>query len=204
MHIIKQIMDSKSKISLLGLLLDRPDTFSLSELSRLSELPKATVSGIITDWEKVGIVIVELQGRNKNMKLNQKFYILPEIRKMYQKSGDFNKPLFNRILSLHSVKDKRTKAVLVFGSRTREDYTQSSDVDVMIGVEGRFMPFTEELSLDFAKLYSETGIRFSPHFYDRSEIWQRIKKKDNLMENILREGIILKGREWIERIQAPS
>ena len=204
MHIVGQVLDSKLKISLLGMLLERKDAFSVSELSRLAGLPKATISTIIVNWEKTGLVTTEYQGRNKNTRLNQKFYLLPEIRKMYKKAKGFNKPLFDMVLSLQSVKDKRVKAAVVFGSRARTDFEHSSDVDVMIGFEDEIMPLTEELSREFAKLSANGGIRFSPHFYGKSDILNRLKSRDNLMENILKEAIILKGREWIEGIQASS
>jgi len=86
-RLIQQLINSNSKILLLEKLLDKPSAFSVSELGRLSDIPKATVSVIVNDWEKAGLVESEQQGRNKLVKINRKFYLLAELKKIFEKSG---------------------------------------------------------------------------------------------------------------------
>ena len=64
--------------------------------------------------------------------------------------------------------------------------------------------FSENILKDFFRLSEKTKIKFSPHLFHISEIYQRLKIKDKLITNILSEGKILKGREWIESLQTPS
>jgi len=96
MRVLQQLVDSKSKILLLGKLLDKSQAFSVSELSRLADLPKATVSVIVSEWEKAGLVSAEQQGRNKLVKLNSRFYLLPDLKKIFKKAASFQKPLFKK------------------------------------------------------------------------------------------------------------
>lgn len=87
MDILTRLIDSKSKASLLAKLLERPHSaFSVSELGRLAGLPKASVSVIIVQWQKDGLVLSKQQGRNKLITLNSEFYLLPELKKIFEKT----------------------------------------------------------------------------------------------------------------------
>ncbi|MBI2598118.1 MAG: nucleotidyltransferase domain-containing protein [Candidatus Diapherotrites archaeon] len=92
-------------------------------------------------------------------------------------------------------------AVAVFGSRARGNFEHSSDLDVMVALENKNDQLTEKISTGLIELSKETGIRFSPTFLDKKEILERIKEKDQFLQNILKEGKILKGGEWLEHLQ---
>lgn len=89
MGLIQQLINSDSKILLLEKLADKKSVFSVSELGRLAGIPKATVSVIVIDWEKAGLVESQHQGRNKLIKINQKFFLLAELKKIFRKTSDF-------------------------------------------------------------------------------------------------------------------
>ncbi|MFH1663746.1 MAG: nucleotidyltransferase domain-containing protein [archaeon] len=201
MSLMQQSINSKSKILLLEKLLDKSGSFSVSELGRLSGIPKATVSGIVNDWEKAGLVLVEYQGRNKLAKINQKFYLLPELKKIFRKTSDFQQPLLSMLESSKLLKNPKIKAVIVFGSRIRKDFSHHSDLDVLIGLEQKNSELEEKIVEKFVSATASTGIRFSPAILDKKEIKSRLKEKDLFFQNILSEGKILKGRTWIEHLQ---
>ncbi|MFH1256567.1 MAG: nucleotidyltransferase domain-containing protein [Candidatus Diapherotrites archaeon] len=197
---IQKIMDSKSKISLLAQLLDRPGSFSVSELGRLAGLPKATVSLIVKDWLNTGIVLAEVQGRNKMVRLNQKFYVLPEIRKFFSKTTDFQAPLLKRLKSSKAFRSPKVKAMVVFGSRAGKNFAHASDLDVLIVPESKKDKAIEGFVVDFVKATAESGVRFSPVFIEKAELKARLQEHDNFAENILGNGVILKGGKWLERL----
>ncbi len=202
MRVLQQLVDSKSKILLLGKLLDRPQAFSVSELSRLADLPKATVSLIVNEWEKAGLVLAERQGRNKLVKLNSKFYLLPDLKKIFRKTAHFQEPLFNRLKSMKALKAKKVRAVVVFGSRLSGNFSHQSDLDVLIVVENKNGPLAEKIVEEFVKATNGANIRFSPLILDAKETRGRWIEKDAFIKNIFREGKILKGRDFIEHLQA--
>lgn len=202
MRLLQWLMDSKSKILLLEKLLQRPSAFSVSELSRLAGLPKSTVSGIVGEWEKAGLLLSERQGRNKMVRLNQGFYLLPDLKKIFKKTGSFQEPLFGKLKSLKTMKSPKVKAVVVFGSRMRKDFSHSSDFDVLIGLENRDDAFAEKIVEDFVRATAKTGVRFSPLLLGRAELRSRLAEKDQLARNIFSEGKIVKGRRWLGRVQA--
>ena len=201
--IVQDILDSKQKIKLLGWLADRPGSFSISELSRACDLPKATVSTIINDWDKAGLVLIRHQGRNKMAELNKKFYLLPEIKRIFGKSKDFHRPLLKKLESMPVLKKQGVLAVLVFGSRVRGSFTSKSDLDILVVVEDKESKVAEEAFEKIIKLSGETGITHSPTVMDKHDIIERVREKDQFIKNVLSKGEILKGGKWIERLQTP-
>ena len=204
MKILKQLIDSESKARLLPNLLDSQHSFSVSELGRLSGLSKASVSSIVSQWEKTGLVLSEWQGRNKLIHINPNFYLLPELKGIFEKTRDFQKPLIDRLKAMQILKSRSVKAIVIFGSRTRKDFSHASDLDVMIGLEDKNSPITEKIAEEFVKAGSETGITFSHVFLDKKGIKARWKEKDEFIRNILIKGKILKGGKWLGYLQTAS
>jgi predicted nucleotidyltransferase len=183
-------------------ILSRQAVFSVSQLSRLCSLPKATVSRIIKDWEEGGLILSQEQGRNKLVSINQNFYLLPELKSIFEKARDFQKPLIDRLKTMPIIKSRSIKAIVVFGSRTTQDFSHASDLDVMIGLEDKNSPIAEKIAEAFVQASIETGITFSHVFLDKKEIKTRWKEKDEFIRNILAKGKILKGGKWLEHLQA--
>ena len=200
--ILQQVMDSQAKIRLLEKLADRTGSFSISDLSRFSDLPKSTVSLVVVDWEKAGLVHSRVHGRNKIVAINRKFYLLPEIKKIIGKTKDFNRPLINKVMSLKILRSRRVKAVVAFGSRMGKDFTAQSDLDVLIVLDDTHPPVSERLVEEFVKLTNETDIRHSPVLMSPEDFAARVEEKDHFIKNVLGQGNILKGVKWIEHIQA--
>ncbi len=200
---LSRLVDSKSKAKLLACFMERLDSsFSVSGLGRLASLPKASVSAIITQWAREGLVLSREQGRNKMVFLNSKFYLLPELKKIFEKTRDFQKPLVDQLKSLPALKSREVKAAVLFGSRARKDYTHFSDLDVLIAVENKNSSATERIFEEFVQATKKTGVRFSPVMLGKKEMRERWKEKDQFMLNALNEGKIIKGGKWLEHLQA--
>ncbi|MDO8634268.1 MAG: nucleotidyltransferase domain-containing protein [archaeon] len=204
MEILSRLIDSESKAKLLSRLMTRPDSFSVSELSRLADLSKASVSVIVKQWGNVGLVLCRQQGRNKLVSINKGFYLLPELKKIFEKTRNFQKPLLDKLQSLPVLKNKQVKAVIVFGSRSRNDFLHASDFDVLIGLENKNSPIAEKIVESFVEATKQTGVRFSPALLDKKDIKQRWKEKDKFILNVLTTGKILKGAKWLGDLQATS
>ena len=202
MELLKRLVNSNSKILLLEGLLGKPASFSVSELGRMAGIPKATVSLIVRDWEKAGLVESEQQGRSKLVKINQKFYLLPELKKIFSKAGDFQRPLIKFLESSNLMKNRQVAAVIVFGSRTRKDFLHKSDFDVLMVLEKKNSVLEEKILEEFVDATHKTGVRFSSVILDKKETASRLKGKDLFILDVLDKGKILKGRNWIERTQA--
>ncbi len=203
MDILERLVDSGSKAKLLVKLLERPTaSFSVSELGRMAGLPKASVSNIVAQWQGLGLVLSRQQGRNKLVFLNPKFYLLPELKRIFEKTKNFQKPLLKKLKSMRSWKSPNILAAIVFGSRTRKDYTHSSDLDALIVLKDKDAKATERIVEEFVEATKKTGVRFSPLVLSKKDFQKRWREKDKLTLNILTEGKTLKGGKWIEHLQA--
>ena len=202
MNTVKAAIGSESKILLLGRLLGRPAAFSVSDLSRLAGIPKATVSVIVSEWQEVGLVLIEYHGKNKLVRLNQSFYLLSDLRSIFKKSEDFNRPLLRKLMSLPVLKNPKVRAVVIFGSRAREDFSHFSDLDVMVALDNKVDPITERIAEEFVQATVKGGVRFSPVVLGKNEIRERLGENDKFILNILKDGKIMKGGKWIEHIRA--
>ncbi|MEK6957808.1 MAG: nucleotidyltransferase domain-containing protein [archaeon] len=184
-------------------MLERPNaSFSVSGLGRLADLPKASVSNIVSEWEKTGLVLSTHEGRNKMVYINTKFYLLPELKRIFEKTRDFQKPLIEELGKMPSLKNKQVKAVIVFGSRARKDFTHYSDFDVLVVIEDSNSNVSERIMEESVKASGKTGIRFSPVIMGKKDFHDRWKEKDKFIQNILTEGKTLRGGKWIEHAQA--
>lgn len=205
MDILHRLVDSKSKSRLLAKMLALSDSsLSVSELGRLADLPKASVSAIVAQWQGEGLALARQQGRNKIVSLNSKYYLLPELKKIFEKTKDFQKPLIEELESIPSLKSPKVKAVVVFGSRIKGGYSHSSDLDVLVGLESMGEAITERIVEEFAGATERTGVRFSPILMDEKEIRERLREKDKFILGILNSGKAIKGGKWLGHIQAAS
>ena len=198
---IMQIMDSKPKIRVLERLIARNATFSVSGISRLCSIPKATVSGLINEWEEEGLVSCEYIGRNKMVSMNSKFYLLPEIRRMFTKEIKYSKILIEKTRTVKSFRAKNVKAVIVFGSRARNNAKGKSDLDILIVMDSSKNNVMENAIGELVKISEETGVKYAPVFISAKDTATRVKEGDEFIKNILREGKVIKGEKWLEHIQ---
>jgi len=203
MRMLQTLVDSDSKAKLLEKLFERPNaSFSVSELGRLAGLSKASVSNIVTEWQKAGLALSTHEGRNKMVYINTKFYLLHELKMIFKKTRDFQKPLVEEISKMQCLKSKEVKAVIVFGSRARKDFTHYSDFDALVVIEDSNSDVSEKIMEESVKASGKTGIRFSPVIMGKKDFKGRWKEKDKFLQNILAEGKTLKGGKWIEHAQA--
>ena len=205
MRMLQTLIDSQAKARILEKMLERSGaSFSVSGLGRLSDLSKASVSNIVLEWEKSGLVLSRQEGRNKMVYINTKYYLLPELKKVFEKTRNFQKPLVEELKRMSWLKKKAVKAIIVFGPRARKDFNYFSDLDVLVALEEDSSNVSEQVREEFVKATGRTGIRFSPVIMVKKDLKERWKEKDKFLQNILTEGKILKGGKWIERIQTTS
>ena len=90
------------------------------------------------------------------------------------------------------------KAIVVWGSITRGDYTGKSDVDIYIIFDDTKMPIKKfddmrgKIDSDIAKMAKDTDPRLHPQpVLALTEFWDGIRKQHPLFYNIVREGYAL-------------
>ena len=204
MRIMQELLDSKAKIALMQNLLQRVEgQFSLSELARLSNMPKSTVSIVIDDWGKAGFIKVNYFGNLKAISLNKDFFLLSQLQKLF--SLQIKK--FDEAIKLL----KKSKAfnagfitsAVVFGSTARRNISGSSDLDLLIATNKslsrkRDSSLFEKLNNSIQEISEKLSIQISPVYLTEQQIKSRIDENDKFIKNVLLDGIIIKGDGFIE------
>jgi len=202
MRLLEKLVDSKSKIAVLSMLLERSGPFSVSDLSRLCSVPKSTVSLIVKDWEESGLASTQTHGRNKIVQINSRFYLLPELQGMFSKASRYNEHLIGRARSAKVISSRKIRAAIAFGSRARDEGNHFSDIDVLLITKNKEKSIVDKAHSEFNGLSETTGITYSPAMMGEKEFHERIAENDRFIMNVLRDGVVLKGGEWIGHAQA--
>lgn len=201
--VLSRIINSNAKVELLGYLLDRPELeMTVSDLSRISELPKSTVALIVEDWWDAALVNTRTQGKNKLVKVNPHCSLLIPLKKLLEANQHHLNPLVKRIARMKTLQDKQVKAVVVFGSRARGTHQGRSDLDVLVVLERESGSLHGKIIEESIKESEITGIRIAPLVLKKSAFVSRIAEGDQLVKNILTEGRIVKGEDFIGNIRS--
>ncbi len=84
MGFAETLIGSKTKMKLLGFLLEhKKDSYAISELAKLTHLPKSGVSKVVETWEGSGLIKINRIGNTKAVGIDQDFFLLPELSKLF-------------------------------------------------------------------------------------------------------------------------
>ena len=144
---------------------------SIRELAKLTKLSPATVSKIVKQLESEGIIQSRTIAKSKLIKAD-----------IENQNYRFYKKLHN-IASLKTLIDalnrKRPRAIILFGSYSRGEDTEQSDIDLTI--------ISNKFKIDLEPYQKQLNRKIQLFFFPTEE-----KIPENLKQNII-NGIILAG-----------
>lgn len=196
MRLIQEVIGSASKVQLLAKVIDSSDRFTVSEFAAHGGLPKSTTSLIIDEWEKAGFVKTQMIGPTKMVQIVQNHPLYKPLRMLIQEYNQFIDQTIKTIKKNKILQSSNIKAVLVYGSLARKNISGQSDADMLIIAEKEDLKADEKLREKFDQ---EIKLPISIAWMTPDEITKRIKQKDSFIKNVLREGIPIKGGEWVAR-----
>ncbi|MCK4327681.1 MAG: nucleotidyltransferase domain-containing protein [Candidatus Diapherotrites archaeon] len=202
MRFVNALVGSKTKAKLLDFLLGhKKDIYSVSELAKLTRTPKSGVSKVIREWEGSGLIKVTHIGNSKAVSIDQGFFLLPELSKLFsepQKRAHQYARRFARNLIAKSGKD--VSALVVYGSTARREMGALSDIDILVITpsSGAKKRVKEKVLSDAATLKKAV---ISTVVMTKKEAGARLKEGDRFIFNILSEGEALAGGEYIEHLK---
>jgi len=85
-------------------------------------------------------------------------------------------------------------AMIVFGSRVRGDFTQESDLDILVIVKKRTFDIIDTINQFFGDEEKRTGIFFSVVVKGIDSFKKERAYNTTFYRNIKKEGIVLHGR----------
>ena len=97
------------------------------------------------------------------------------------------------------------KAVVLFGSLTKDTLSPGSDIDVLTVIDDTFMTLTQEVLDSYEIINQRIILDISPklhiHTVSLTSFWDFVREGDPVMMNILRDGVALVDSNFILPIQ---
>ncbi len=132
---------------------------------------------------KVNNVNDKSKSKNKNIKEDKEFY---ETLKRLEVAQKFSKKLYLEFKDF-------IKAIVFFGSSSREDFDENSDIDILVIVDDVSLNLNKEAvevyRLTVNRLILDTDKRLHVTTLKLSTFWDLLKVGDPVVLNILREGV---------------
>lgn len=177
------------------------------ELAELSKAGRSTISDEFPRLAKLGIVNHRREGREVYYRFN---LTNPKTRKLcelfeterreefYKKSGrlawslqDFAKRVFDFLPQIQSV--------ILFGSAARGQFTETSDVDLLVVVptmeQEAFNTLMKSIDALAADVRGRYGFPISAVTMTMKDFESALREKKRIAQDVLREGIVLFGEE---------
>ncbi len=168
----------KSKLTqkLLSYIFLQNQEFYASALARRLELDRGNLIRKLNELEKIGLLVSEVRGNEKYYKINIKFPLLKDYKRIIEKTCGFGNRLKNALEKLKGI-----ESAYLFGSYVRDKMDASSDVDVL--VIGKHN--TIELNKKIAKLQKDFDREINIISLGSDEFKKRYKR-DSLLRSIFK------------------
>lgn len=177
---------SKLRARILLLFFSHPEKeYYLRELERLLKKPVAYVRRELVNLEKMGLFVSEAKGKERYFRLNLKYPLYEEVKKIVDKTVGAEgslKALLEKNRDIH--------LAFIFGSYAEKKEDPLSDIDLMIVGD----PNEDKLLDEINKLENVLSREINYHIYSLVDWKKKIKKKNFFIKNILnRPKIFLIG-----------
>ncbi|MDD2576713.1 MAG: nucleotidyltransferase domain-containing protein [Bacteroidales bacterium] len=177
------MINLNSKISqkvLSYFLLNPEEEMYLNEIVRKFDVDKRNLAKAIKDWEKEGLFIKTTKGNLSLYKVNNKYFLLDELKGTVQKNFGIEK-------GLRSIfeRNKEIKEAYIFGSYASNKMEAESDIDVLLVGSHNSLDIQREI------INLEKNINREINIIDMTEEEFLDKKKNNeFIKNILKNQYI--------------
>lgn len=116
-----------SQIVLSYFLLNPEEEMYLNEMVRKFNIDKRNLARDIKNWEKEGLFIKTMKGNLSLYRVNKKYFLFDELKKIIQKNFGIEKEL-RKIFE----KNEKIKEAYIFGSYANDRMEAESDIDVLL------------------------------------------------------------------------
>ena len=188
---LDQMFAVPSHLAVLRALLDAAEGMSGRQVARLAGINHQTCAVTLGRLEELGLVRRQGSGQTQLLQLNRAHLLVRDllIPLLKQEREVFPK-IVRRVGELVS---GRCRQAVVFGSVARGEELRESDLDLLLIAGGpRKMASARQAATEVrAALGAEWGLRVNPLVLTERAMAARQARKDPLLVNILREGIVI-------------
>ena len=180
---MNKLFGSETRVKLLTRLLMNPDhAYYIRELSKELDIPYGMVHREIENLAELHIIFKENRGKITLIRVNSGLSYIEDLRKMFMKTTGVFNIIAGSLRELDSV-----KYLLVFGSYAGKDFTERSDVDLLV-----VGSVSEEKLLEAVKkIEGLTRKEVNYIIWTEEELEDKIKSKHHLLHDIISKPLIM-------------
>ena len=153
----------------------------INELARILKVDPKNLFRKLQELEEEGLLLSEVLGRQKYYFLNNSFYLLKEYKVIFNKTFGLEGLLQKIVSSNNDISE-----AYIFGSYAKNKMDSFSDIDVLL--VGNFSSI--EMTKKISQIEKTIGREINLLSFSSEEYSKRKNKKDDLINNILKDKII--------------
>lgn len=153
----------------------------INELARILKVDPKNLFRKLQELEEEGLLLSEVLGKQKYYFLNKSFYLLKEYRIIFNKTFGLEGLLQKTVNSNSAVSE-----AYIFGSYAKNKMDSFSDIDILLVGDFSSIEMTKKIS----QIEKTIGREINLLSFSSEEYSKRKNKKDDLINNILKDKII--------------
>jgi len=201
---LDQVFAVPSHLAVLRALLDAAEGMSGRQTARLAGINHQTCAVTLGRLEELGVVRRQGSGQSQLFQLHRAHLLVRDLLiPLLKQEREIFPKIIRRVGELMS---GRCRQALVFGSVARGEELRASDLDLLlIAGSPREVATARQAAAEVrAALGTEWGLRVNPIVLTSRAVEVRQARKDPLVANILREGIVVDLGRTKGRRDAPD
>lgn len=190
---IEDIFGSRGRVAVLRCLAGVQVPLSIRQVARQSGLSHVSAGAVLDDLVGMGLVAASVAGRSRihwleRRNLYVEGVVLPAL------AAEVSAP-DAVVAELKAAAPEGIVSLVLFGSYARGDQVPLSDVDLLVVAESASAVASalEHLDARLAELRARIGARVSVLGYTLDAAVHLVQQRDNLMDGVVRDGIVLAG-----------
>ena len=195
---IENILGSKIKIKILRKLIIENMEITFEEIGRTLSLSFGSVYPAINSLVMQRIIIFRRIGRSKLYSINKKHILFKELHSLFESEKEGFMNIAKSFAK--SIDKKNIKNIVLFGSVAREEFTEKSDIDLLVIYIKNEEDVKSIVGYQIEKFLDLYDVEIVPVYISLNEFFKRRKGFDRFILNIINEGKILYGdNKWLEK-----
>ena len=170
--------------------------YCLDEIAKSTNMSCGTIYPSLNELLETRILLQKKVGRSFLYTINKNHVLFRKIKELITLEKKSLRTVAEEFAS--SISKKNITAIVLFGSVARGDFTEKSDIDVLIVYRNKNIKKDVDHLVD--TLLDTYDIHVVPVFLTEMEIQERIKKFDNFIIALINEGQLLYGEApWLKK-----
>jgi len=180
--ILKGLFVSKIRVKILEHFLTHSnDSFYSRQLEKILAKPVGPIGRELLNLEKIGILTFRNIGNKKHYQVNKEMIFFEDLRLIFLKAK------IGEVIKRHLSIMEGVDLAFIYGSFAKGEEHKESDIDIMV------VGSLADKAVNQAISRSEKELRRTINYslYDREEVKERVKKRDNFIKTVFSEPHII-------------